>query len=142
MTQISFPASSLLLGFGGIEQALDGIARKQADGYPPYNIERLPPADDAAEKLRITLAVAGFAVDELDISVQANQLTISGKQNNDKARTYLHRGIATRQFQRIFVLAEGVHVLSAELENGLLVIELERPKIEQSLRKIGIVQKD
>ncbi|MBC8049533.1 MAG: Hsp20 family protein [Chitinophagales bacterium] len=142
MTQVPLPGSPLLLGFGGLERALDRIARKQPDGYPPYNIERFFPADGAVEKLRITLAVAGFALGELDISLQANQLIISGKQNDDKTRTYLHRGIATRQFQRVFVLAEGVHVVSAESENGLLIIDLERPAIEPSLRKIGIVQKD
>ncbi len=134
--------NSLLLGFGGIEQALDRLSKRQPEGYPPYDIERVEASEGSVEKLRITLAVAGFNRDELDISLQANQLMVSGKQSDDKTRTYLHRGIATRQFQRLFILADGVEVVSAELASGLLVIEIERPDREQFPRKIGIVQKD
>ncbi len=142
MKRIPLTENPLLLGFGGMEQALDRLSKRQPEGYPPYDIERVESGAGIVERLRITLAVAGFNRDELDISLQANQLMVSGKQNDDKTRTYLHRGIATRQFQRLFILADGVDVVSAELDSGLLVIDIERPNREQSLRKIGIVQKD
>jgi HSP20 family molecular chaperone IbpA len=128
-----------LLGFDDIERALDRVAKATNDGYPPYNIERLCRADQAPERLRITLAVAGFTREQLDITVEENQLTIRGRQVDDKARDYLHRGIAARQFQRTFLLADGMDVLGAELANGLLVIDLARPDPPRLIRKIDIL---
>lgn len=128
----------LLLGFEDIEHMLERIAKTSGDGYPPYNIERIRPAGGAGEKIRIILAVAGFRRDDLEIFVEDNQLTIRGKQESDTSRTYLHRGIASRQFQRAFVLADGLTVLSAELDNGLLSIELMRPEPTRHVRRIEI----
>lgn len=125
-------SSPFLLGFEHLERLLERTAKTAADGYPPYNIE------DAGESLKITLAVAGFDRDELAVTVEDNQLVIRGKQNESGDRTFLHRGIAARQFQRAFVLAEGIEVTSAELENGLLSIGLSRPKAETLLRTIEI----
>ncbi|MCB1386971.1 MAG: Hsp20 family protein [Nitratireductor sp.] len=136
MTRLTQLASPLLLGFEEIERMVEKIARSNADGYPPYNIERLD--KDGATRLRITLAVAGFASDELDVSVENNQLVISGRQENDPSREYLHRGIAARQFQKTFVLANGIEIAGAELENGLLAIELIGPKPQQTARRIQI----
>src|SRR5580658_3326269 len=123
MSRVSSLSSPFLLGFDEIERVLDRVA-KAADGYPPYNIERI--ARDAAgpERLRITLAVAGFTRDQLDVTLEESQLVIRGRQQDDKSRQYLHRGIAARQFQRSFVLAEGMEVLNADLKNGLLSIDL------------------
>jgi len=117
---------------------LDSIARASVDGYPPYNIERIPPANGENERIRIVLAVAGFTRDQLEILVEDAQLTIRGKQENDKSRTYLHRGIAARQFQRSFVLADGLQVLAAVLDNGLLAIDLMRPEPRRRINKIEI----
>jgi HSP20 family molecular chaperone IbpA len=128
----------LLLGFEEIERMLDRIAKASGDGYPPYNIERIPPSDGLGERLRIVLAVAGFAREHLEIVVEDNQLTIKGKQPSDPSRTYLHRGIATRQFQRSYVLADGLTVLSAELDNGLLSIDLMRPAPSRRVKRIEI----
>jgi HSP20 family molecular chaperone IbpA len=125
------------LGFDEIERALDRVS-KAADGYPPYNIERLPRDERDPERLRITLAVAGFTNDQLEVTVEENQLVIRGRQPEDKNRHYLHRGIASRQFQRTFVLAEGMEVLSADLKNGLLAIDLARPEPERIVRTISI----
>ena len=115
---------------------------KGADGYPPYNIERIARESTQPERLRITLAVAGFTRDQLDVTIEENQLVIRGRQHDDKARHYLHRGIAARQFQRTFVLAEGMEVLGADLKNGLLSIDLARPEPERIVRTISITDRD
>ena len=133
MTRLSLFNSPLLLGFERIERSLDRVAKSSADGYPPYNIERL-----SDERLRITLAVAGFSQDDLQVQIEDDQLVIRGKQQDDRDRDYLHRGIAARQFQRSFVLAEGIEVESASLDNGLLHVELRRPMPAVKVRKIAI----
>ncbi len=130
-----------LLGFDEIEQALDRVAKGSGDGYPPYNIERLVRTDEEPERLRITLAVAGFTRDQLEITLEENQLVIRGRQNDDKTRHYLHRGIAARQFQRAFLLADGMEVLGADLTNGLLSIDLARPEPARVVRRIDIAGK-
>jgi len=132
----------LLLGFDEIEQALDRVAKGGGDGYPPYNIERLPRSDDEPERLRITLAVAGFTRDQLEITLEENQLVIRGRQTDDKARHYLHRGIAARQFQRTFLLADNMEVMGADLSNGLLSIDLARPEPERIVRRIDIATEE
>lgn len=135
-------AHPFLLGFDAIEQALDRASKTASDGYPPYNIERLPRSDQEPERLRITLAVAGFSRDQLEITLEENQLLVRGRQSEDKGRHYLHRGIAARQFQRTFLLAEGMEVLGADLTNGLLSIELARPEPERVVRTIDIAVSD
>jgi HSP20 family molecular chaperone IbpA len=137
MSRIPSLCSPFLLGFDEIERALDRVA-KAADGYPPYNIERIARSDHEPERLRITLAVAGFTHDQLDVTVEENQLIIRGRQQDDKTRQYLYRGIAARQFQRTFVLAEGMEVLTADLKNGLLSIDLARPEPERVVKSISI----
>src|SRR5512132_287993 len=137
MSRVPSLSSPFLLGFDEIERALDRVT-KAADGYPPYNIERLAPDQDNPERLRITLAVAGFSRDQLDVTVEENQLVIRGKQQDDKSRQYLHRGIASRQFQRTFVLADGMDVLSADLRNGLLSIDLARPEPQRLVKTVNI----
>ena len=141
MSRIPSLSSPFLLGFEEIERALDRVA-KAADGYPPYNIERIARAERNPECLRITLAVAGFTRDQLDITVEENQLVIRGRQQDDKTRQYLHRGIAARQFQRTFVLAEGMEVMGADLKNGLLSIDLVRPEPERIAKSIAITEHD
>jgi len=138
MTAFSSP---LLLGFDTMEKTLERVA-KSADGYPPYNIERIRSSDGGVEKLRITLAVAGFSDSELDVTTEENQLIIRGRQAEETEREFLHRGIAARQFQRTFVLADGMRVIGAELRNGLLSIDLDRPQPERLVRKINISLKD
>ena len=130
-----------LVGFDEIEQALDRVAKTGGDGYPPYNIERLPRTEQAPERLRITLAVAGFGQDHLEVTLEENQLVIRGRQTDDKTRDFIHRGIAARQFQRTFLLAEGMEVLGADLSDGLLSIDLARPEPERIVRKIDIAAK-
>ena len=139
MSRITPFASPLLLGFDTMEKTLERIA-KASDGYPPYNIEsiRANVAAEAPERLRITLAVAGFSEEELDVTVEENQLVIRGRQADPGERDYLYRGIAARQFQRMFVLAEGMHVLGATLRNGLLSVDLVRPEPERMVKKINI----
>jgi HSP20 family molecular chaperone IbpA len=134
--------SPFLLGFDEIERALDRVTRSAADGYPPYNIERLPRNETHPERLRIVLAVAGFTREQLDVSVEENQLVISGRQADDRERHFLHRGIAARQFQRAFLLAEGMQVLGADLVNGLLSVDLVRPEPERIIKKIDIIARD
>lgn len=136
MSRISQFSSPFLLGFEEIEQVLDRLTKSTADGYPPYNIERVH--REGGDLLRITLAVAGFARDQLDISIEENQLVIRGRQEDDKSRTYLHRGIAARQFQRTFLLAEGIEVTGADLKDGLLSVDLVRHEPERVVRKIEI----
>ncbi len=136
MSRMSLLNSPLLLGFDQFERALDRVTKASSDGYPPYNIEQL-----GEERLRITLAVAGFGEDELSVQVEDNQLIVRGKQFDDKDRVYLHRGIAARQFQRSFVLADGLEVSGATLDNGLLNIELKRPIPANKVRTIEIRKK-
>jgi len=133
MSRLSLFNSPLLLGFDHFERTLDRIAKSGSEGYPPYNIEQI-----GEDSLRITLAVAGFGIDDLEIQIEDNQLVIRGKQAEDEARVYLHRGIAARQFQRSFVLAEGIEVTGASLDNGLLSIDLKRPKAEPQVRTVPI----
>src|SRR5215212_6039560 len=140
MSRVPSLSSPFLLGFDEIERALDR-ASKTADGYPPYNIERLARDAESPERLRITLAVAGFTRDQLEVTVEENQLVIRGRAQEDKRRQYLHRGIAARQFQRTFVLADGMDVLSADLNHGLLSIDLARPEPERIVRTIAIGEK-
>ncbi|MEA1677771.1 Hsp20 family protein [Nitrospirillum sp. BR 11163] len=132
-TRVSFLNSPFLLGFDQFERTLDRISKSAAEGYPPYNIEQV--GDDG---LRISLAVAGFTFDDLQVQTEDNQLIIRGRQQDDKSRIYLHRGIAARQFQRSFVLADGIEVLGASLDNGLLHIDLRRPIPEPKVRTIKI----
>tara|TARA_R110002020_G_scaffold442652_3_gene653817 strand:- start:2915 stop:3337 length:423 start_codon:yes stop_codon:yes gene_type:complete len=140
MTPFSSP---LLLGFDTMEKTLERIA-KGSEGYPPYNIERIRASSDGsnAERLRITLAVAGFRDEDLEVTTEENQLVIRGRQSDSDGREYLHRGIAARQFQRMFVLADGMQVISAELKNGLLSVDLIRPEPERMVRKINISVRD
>lgn len=142
MSRIPSLSSPFLLGFDQLERVLDRVT-KAADGYPPYNIERIAPVGGQPERLRITLAVAGFTRDQLDVTVEESQLTIRGRQQDDgETRSFIHRGIAARQFQRCFVLADGMRVIGAELKNGLLSIDLDRPEAERLVRKINISVKD
>lgn len=130
-------SSPLLLGFEEIERLIDRAGKGSNEGYPPYNIERIA-KEGGAELLRITLAVAGFTRDQLDITLEDNQLVIRGKQQDDKSREYLYRGIAARQFSRTFVLADGIEVKTADLNNGLLSIDLHRHEPERLVRRIEI----
>ena len=141
MSRMTPFSSPLLLGFDAMEKTLERLA-KSGDSYPPYNIERLSASDGNAERLRITLAVAGFAESDLDVTTEENQLIVRGRQSDDTEREFLHRGIAARQFQRCFVLADGMRVIAAELKNGLLSIDLDRPEAERLVRKINISVKD
>lgn len=137
MSRVSIFSSPLLLGFDHVERMIERATKAGSEGYPPYNIEQI--GDNA---LRITLAVAGFGPSDLAITVEDNQLVIRGKQTDDKERIYLHRGIAARQFQRNFVLADGIEVVRAELGNGLLHIDLHRPRPEPQVRNIAINMTD
>lgn len=138
MSRMPSLSNPFLLGFDQIERALDRVS-KAGDGYPPYNIERLRAVESKAERLRITLAVAGFSRSELDITVEQKELTIRGRQQDDSAtREFLHRGIAARQFQRTFVLADGIEVVGADLRDGLLSVDLERPEQVSQVRRIEI----
>ncbi len=133
MTRVSVLNSPFLLGFEHVERTLDRIAKSANGGYPPYNIEQT-----GDNKLRITLAVAGFRRDDLSIQIENNQLVIRGRQQDDPNRVFLHRGIAARQFQRTFVLVEGIEVTGAEMDNGLLNIDLHRPMPEVTVRTVEI----
>lgn len=136
MSTMSVFNSPLLLGFDRFEHMLDQLAKSGGEGYPPYNIEQVSDAN-----IRITLAVAGFFRDDLQITLEQNQLIIHGKQNEEAGRVYLHRGIAARQFQRKFVLAEGVEVAGAEMDNGLLHIDLRLPIQKKDVKQIEIKTK-
>lgn len=133
MTRLGLFNSPLLLGFDHVERMLDRVGKSAAEGYPPYNIEQV-----GEDGLRITLAVAGFAEGDLAVTVEDNQLSIRGKQAQDDNRVFLHRGIAARQFQRSFILAEGLEVTGAKLEHGLLHIDLSRPAPENRVRHVKI----
>jgi len=141
MSRVPSLSSPFLIGFDEVERALDRAA-KAADGYPPYNIERLAPDQRDPERLRITLAVAGFSLEQLEVIVEDRQLVVRGRQQDDKSRQYLHRGIAARQFQRTFVLADGMQVRGADLKNGLLSIDLVRPEAKRTVRSIAITDRD
>ncbi|MGE8940881.1 Hsp20 family protein [Leptospira interrogans] len=139
MSRLSLLSSPLLLGFEEIERLVDRVGKNSGDGYPPYNIERIGKGGDGrGDVLRITLAVAGFTREQLEITLEDNQLMIRGKQQDEKDREYLYRGIAARQFQRTFVLADGIEIRSADLNNGLLSIDLVRHEPERLVRKIEI----
>ncbi len=125
--------SPFLLGFEHLERLLERTAKSASDAYPPYNIEQ-----SSDGKLQIAVAVAGFDRGDLSVTVEENQLVIRGKQTDAEGKTFLHRGIAARQFQRSFVLAEGIEVTGATLEHGLLTVELHRPQAEQVVRTIEI----
>ncbi|MBO0766097.1 MAG: Hsp20 family protein [Hyphomicrobiaceae bacterium] len=142
MTRMSHLSNPLFLGFEEMERLIDRVG-KGGDGYPPYNIERVTGASEsngkaAGDLLRITLAVAGFKQHQIEITVEENQLNIRGRQEDDKSRQYIHRGIATRQFSRTFVLADGIEVKSAELIDGLLSIDLVRRQPERAVRRVEI----
>lgn len=132
-TRLSVFDSPLFLGFDQFEKTIDRMRKTAAEGYPPYNIEQI-----GENGLRITLAVAGFGMEDLDIELDKNQLNIRGKQSEDKDRVYLHRGIAARQFQRSFVLADEIEITNAALGNGLLHIDMKRNEPESTVRKIQI----
>lgn len=134
MSRLSLFNNPLMLGFDQFERTLDRIAKSSGEGYPPYNIEQI-----GENGLRITLAVAGFAAPDLTVQIEDNQLVVRGKQIEDEpTRVYLHRGIAARQFQRSFVLADGIEVTGASLDNGLLNIDLTRPPAESRVRRVEI----
>lgn len=137
MTRVSLFNSPLMLGFDHFERTLERIAKSASDSYPPYNIERI-----GENGLRITLAVAGFSANDLTVELVENQLVVRGRQQDDPDRIYLHRGIAARQFQRSFVLAEGIEVKGATIDNGLLNIDLVRPPAEVKVRTIAIETAD
>lgn len=138
MSRLTSLQSPFLLGFDGLERALDRVA-KSADSYPPYNIERLSATESQPERLRITLAVAGFGPEQIEVTIEKNELVIRGRPPAEADdRTFLHRGIAARQFTRAFVLAEGMAVLGADLATGLLVVDLVRPEPKSSVQRIAI----
>ena len=134
MTKMTLGSHPFLLGFDQLERLMERTAKTEANGYPPYNIERIGP-----NAFRITLAVAGFAENDLSVNVEDRQLVIRGGQTDgDDDRVFLHRGIAARDFQRTFLLAEGVEVNGAEMENGLLHVDLARAEPEKVVRTIKI----
>lgn len=136
MSRVSVFSAPFLLGFDAYEERIDRLSRA-AEGYPPYNIERTVEAD-GTERFLISIAVAGFALPELEIVQEDNQLVVRGRQKDDANRHFLHRGIAARQFQRSFLLADGVEVQDAVLQHGLLVIAVVRPRVEKLARQIAI----
>ena len=136
MSRVSLFSAPFLLGFDAYEERIDRLSRA-ADGYPPYNIERAVDAD-GTERFLISIAVAGFAPNELELTQEDNQLVVRGRQKDDPSRQFLHRGIAARQFQRSFLLADGVEVKDALLQHGMLVISVVRPKVEKLARQIQI----
>ena len=137
MSRVSAFSSPFLIGFDEIEQALDRLSKGSGDGYPPYDIQRLK-TGDGGTILRITLAVAGFSEDDLDLTVEENELAVRGRKEDEPERNYLYRGIAARQFQKTFVLAEGIEVLGATLAEGLLSIDLNRPANRKVVRRIKV----
>lgn len=136
MSRVSMFSAPFLLGFDAFEERVDRLS-KAADGYPPYNIERTIDAD-GTERFLISIAVAGFSQSELEVTAEDNQLLVRGRQKEDGAREFLHRGIAARQFQRSFLLADGVVVQEATLRNGMLTIAVVRPRAEKVARRIEI----
>lgn len=138
MSRMSVYGSALYLGFDELDQAVGRQQKGGNEGYPPYNVEHSKNAESGDDLIRITLAVAGFTPEQLEVTLQGNRLTVAGAQSDDSDRTFLHRGIAARQFQRNFVLAAGIEVRRAVLENGLLMIELVRPNVEATAKRIAI----
>jgi HSP20 family molecular chaperone IbpA len=138
MVRVTALSSPFLLGFDQIERALEKVSRSASDGYPPYNIERIVASEESPERLRIALAVAGFSRDQIEVTQEESQLWVRGRQQDAKERDYIHRGIAARQFQRSFLLAEGMQVLGAELADGLLSVDVARPQSERQMKKILI----
>lgn len=136
MSRISVFSAPFLLGFESFEERVDRLT-KSADGYPPYNIERSVAAD-GTETFLVTIAVAGFGAGELDIVAEDNQVVVRGKQKETPGREFLHRGIAARQFQRSFLLAEGMLIKDATLGHGMLVVTIERPPAPKIARRIEI----
>jgi HSP20 family molecular chaperone IbpA len=137
MSRVSAFSSPFLVGFDEVERALERLSKASADGYPPYDIQRLE-SDGNGTILRITLAVAGFSEDDLDVTLEENELVVRGCKTDEPERIFLHRGIAARQFQRTFVLAEGIEVLGATLAEGLLSIDLCRPPNQRMVRRIKV----
>jgi len=137
MSRVSAFSNPFLVGFEEIERAVDRLSKGAGDGYPPYDIQRLT-TDDGETALRITLAVAGFSDDELDVTVEENELVIRGHKSEEPERIFLHRGIAARQFQKTFLIAEGIEVLGATLAEGLLSIDLSRPTNQRVVRHIKV----
>jgi HSP20 family molecular chaperone IbpA len=145
MSRLTGFYSPLLLGFDDMERLLDRVSKSAIDCYPRYNIKRIHGEEDEPDQLRITLAVAGFGQDDLDISVEENELTIAGQQTDgaadssaDSGNNYLYRDIAARQFKRTFVLADGMSVMGADLRDGLLSIDMVRPDPDKVVHKIAI----
>lgn len=140
MTRVSLFSSPLLLGFEEVERLLDRASKMPGDGYPPYNIERVIVGNNGSqrEQLRITVAVAGFSAEDLEITLEDRQLLIKGRQRDEAQKDFLHRGIAARQFARAFVLADGMEIGEAQLRNGLLTIEVHRIEPERLVRRIAI----
>lgn len=136
MSRISVFSAPFLLGFDSFEERVDRLA-KSADGYPPYNIERTIDAQ-GGEQFLVSIAVAGFAASELEVVAEDNQIVVRGKQQEEAERQFLHRGIAARQFQRSFLLADGMIVKDATLGHGMLVVAIERPKTPKIARRIDI----
>ncbi len=136
MSRLSLLSAPFMLGFDSFEERIDQMA-KSADGYPPYNIERLPDTPEA-QIYQITIAVAGFARDEIEITFERDQIKVSGCHKQSENREFLHRGIATRQFKRNFLLADGMNVTGATLKDGMLMIDVERPRMVKPSRKIEI----
>ena len=144
MSRMTPFSSPLLLGFDTVERTLERIG-KGGEGYPPYNIERIGDGvgdSGGSHFLRITLAVAGFSPEDLEVTTEENQLTIRGRQSEDKDSDYLHRGIAARQFQKNFLFADGMKILGAKLKNGLLLIDLAKPEPERVVKRIEIAVAD
>lgn len=136
MSRVSLFSAPFLLGFDAFEERFDRLA-KAADTYPPYNIERRA-GEDGSERFLISIAVAGFAANDLEVIWEDNQLLVRGRQKDETQREFLHRGIATRQFQRSFLLADGMIVQDACLGHGMLSVSIERPRTEKVARRIDI----
>lgn len=135
-TEVGRPSvfgNPMLVGFESFERMIEQTVKASSNGYPPYNIEQL-----SDQHFRISLAVAGFLVEELAVEVAANELKITGKQTEEADRSFIHRGIAARQFQRLFVLASGLEVTGSWLDDGILHIDIKRPASEQRTRRIEI----
>jgi len=138
MTRMSLLSHPMFLGFEDMERLFERAGKSGSDGFPPYNIERIHSKNAESDRLRITLAVAGFRRDQLEVTVEDRQLVIRGKQSEQEDQDFLHRGIAARQFQRSFVLADGIEIESADLSNGLLAIDLVRHEPLKTVRTIDI----
>ncbi|HEY0145229.1 MAG TPA: Hsp20 family protein [Methylovirgula sp.] len=134
--------SPFMLGFEDFERMVDRVTRAGSEGYPPDNIERVAKTDAEPERLCITLAVAGFMREQLEVTVEEGQLVIRGRQQDEKPRDFLHRGIAARQFQRVFLLAEGMRVANCDLAHGLLTVDLVRPEPIRVVKKLDIMMRD